>query len=464
MSMDNLLGRAAAWGETDDCLAGDGSFFARAEYDRQVWSMLFVAIAAMPTNVYLVYGYLFQLPPHPKFLLLPRYRFCIRLHVGSGVLEIFAGIAMWFSRTHLCTRLHAVISVVHALTSLYQVPLLFGMKLFMNPAYITAILIKGYLAVNVMVHPHCYVRALSLVVIHSTYAWVRNCHLFMNYFGIVQDSKYTMSVMFAGFITTPVIEPWLNLLLILAIVSYACYLVTFASKKTSVLALTENSRCMFSNKPGYEGLKCPFSNADVEADELPGIATENSKAITYEELMESAKVKGDPLLATMLEALFDSKSGASRTLDSKELCRILDLLEKPFHSVTQQDLDMAEKPEDRARCVFNALDDNGDGTIEVRELAAVILHFGMPPRHVQEIMDNFDDNRDGTLDFSEFFRHFQPLWEFAFWDLSQGIRNQKFSEESAEERRMLHKACSEEYHQLYPALLTSPHESQKTTV
>lgn len=118
-------------------------------------------------------------------------------------------------------------------------------------------------------------------------------------------------------------------------------------------------------------------------------------------------------------------------------------------SVDLSDPTSAEKPENRARCIFDALDTDSSGNIAMRELTAVFARYGMPlsfPSQLMELMDQCDDDAKAVLSFPEFFEHLKPFWEWAFADLRESLRDQQSAAEKSETYERVCKTTEEEFH------------------
>lgn len=61
----------------------------------------------------------------------------------------------------------------------------------------------------------------------------------------------------------------------------------------------------------------------------------------------------------------------------------------------------------QARAVFNMIDDDRSGNINVAKLAKLMTSFGMPPNEAKKTMALFGS---ATIGFDAFYSHFKPLW------------------------------------------------------
>ena len=72
----------------------------------------------------------------------------------------------------------------------------------------------------------------------------------------------------------------------------------------------------------------------------------------------------------------------------------------------------------QAKCIFRAIDFDGNGTLDVLELAQIFITNGVSVEATKEMCEKafgeFDVNRDGLLDLDEFTKHFKPYWSYQF--------------------------------------------------
>lgn len=80
--------------------------------------------------------------------------------------------------------------------------------------------------------------------------------------------------------------------------------------------------------------------------------------------------------------------------------------------VLKQKKSLQEK--DLCKLVFDALDVDNSGTLEIRELESLLVRWGLPASEVNAYLASFDTDGSGTIEFEEFFQHFAPMWHYAF--------------------------------------------------
>mmetsp|Transcript_107490 Transcript_107490/g.213453 ORF Transcript_107490/g.213453 Transcript_107490/m.213453 type:complete len:486 (-) Transcript_107490:168-1625(-) len=364
--------------ETSDCLGGDGPFYRLVEYDSRLCSMIGIILVAVPMNLKIVYHYAINLPPHPKFLMLMRYRIITNIHILAGSIEIIAGIVMFFVNSPVhWVQVQAGASIVHAVSAMGLIRLLFGMKLFMNIIYGTGVIMKAVLAVNVLLHPDCYLRAMALTAFHTVYAWVRVIFVFLRTAKIMKETRYTTSVILASFVVLPVVDRLANLINISLICLGGLYITFCADEETRVNYLTEFSRDITT----FRHYAATFKKGRQTACHHVRLqrSDETDRHRTYESLNPVAE------------------DGNGETED--------------FNPET-----FDQSKEFRARSIFDTIA-KGRQRINPGELAAVLCSFGMPTSDVHAVMDTYTNS--GSISFDTFLVNMKPLWEYMYSELKR---------------------------------------------
>ena len=184
---------------------GPTSHVNTATYDNSLIQGLILAFVSVAIgDTWVVMSHLIE-PPHPKFTLLAKRRFFIRLHVFSGITEILFGICAFFSATPLPAVIGMVVADLagHFPTSILQTPGLFGTKEITLPAYYVCIVYKAASAVYLAFNPYGLWPLLSLFLLHHVYVWVRIYYGAFLWLGEMDDYLYTISILMAGLTCVP---------------------------------------------------------------------------------------------------------------------------------------------------------------------------------------------------------------------------------------------------------------------
>ena len=222
---------------------GPTSHVNTATYDSSLIQALILAFVSVALgDTWVVMSHLIE-PPHPKFTLLAKRRFFIRLHVFSGITEILFGMCAFFSATPLPAVIGMVVADLagHFPTSILQTPGLFGTKEITLSAYYVMIAYKSVSAVYLAFNPYGLWPLLSLFLLHHVYVWVRIYYAAFIWLGEMNDYLYTISVLMAGLTCVPAALGAASTLgLVLAIL---------ISPSCTYLGSTPTMRPIFSSSP-----------------------------------------------------------------------------------------------------------------------------------------------------------------------------------------------------------------------
>jgi len=455
--------------ETSDCVLGSNNegdsstaVFRFAVYDSFLFQQLFIAILSMIVNIGVVYYHTIH-EVHPKYQLRLVRRWCMHIHVISGLTEIIFGFSYWFVPFSLAEEwvtVQCIASFIHCITAYYQAPIVFGVQAFMVPAYIFVITTKWVCAINLFLNPLCYMRNLVLFNVLSVYAWVR---VFVGTFlklKIFMSSHYSVAILMAGAVCLPGAGPAVVLFGIIFIFLYILGLRTIYGKDDwhYLHQLSENTHNPFGNsmfKTLFKGAAggCPFafggtSGGDEEAQKeknvdsylrplFHNIDKAGDGVITIKEMKEFALNVKEPKLYSILSQKFADVAKES-VVDQQRGITYKDFKELAHGTVYSHSVNglagrmiQIEKTsgqkgnEIKARLVFDIFNRNGQDFLTVQELGVVLLEFGLPSSEIRLLFKMFDTNHDGKLEFAEFMKHFAPLWRFAYQEFARTFREEQ---------------------------------------
>ena len=69
---------------------------------------------------------------------------------------------------------------------------------------------------------------------------------------------------------------------------------------------------------------------------------------------------------------------------------------------------------EKARFIFDGIDTDGNGVIDVIELTQVLVEWGCPGEEIKDYISYFDGDGNGVISFEEFLMNMQDLWMFGF--------------------------------------------------
>jgi len=172
--------------------------------------------------------YHYSIPPHPKFLILPKRKWAIRFHVWSGTIELISGVFACFFLSPTAAIIQASAALFfHIPTALLQTPIVFGSKAVMTPSYLLCIFIHGYCALQLLINPTSQAWAINTFLIFNIYAWCRFYFYFFDRFHLFGNEKYSVSILFAGLTIIPALFGPLSILILVAYIGFYIFLVKF---------------------------------------------------------------------------------------------------------------------------------------------------------------------------------------------------------------------------------------------
>lgn len=74
----------------------------------------------------------------------------------------------------------------------------------------------------------------------------------------------------------------------------------------------------------------------------------------------------------------------------------------------------ASTDEEKARMIFDGIDVDHSGEIDISELAQLLCEWGCPDDEIEAYVQRFDKDHSGSFSFEEFFSTMKELWTFGF--------------------------------------------------
>ena len=188
---------------------------------------LFAAVALFLDFFVLVVHW--WLPVHPKFVVVPRRRLCIRIHILSGTFQAMAGPAFYALHLNghtgasrlICIAIAAIGLCVHTPTALYLLRSAFGAVRLTIPVFIYATAAYGYtlgrllllgLAARADLLEHAF---LAYWLCLHVYVMNRICFSVLTRFNLLAHSRYDLAILLGAAVVFPASLGWATLLLTL---------------------------------------------------------------------------------------------------------------------------------------------------------------------------------------------------------------------------------------------------------
>lgn len=394
-------------------------------------------VAALSTlfNVFVVF-YHYTRPAHPKFLMLPRRRASLALHLVSGSVELVASIAAYFSGSAMLGSIAALAALlVHTPTAIYQTPIVFGSKAVMTPGYIFVIALHAYCALQLALDPASNFWLLNTYLALNTYVWCRVFFVVLRSLDLFRESLYTTSITLSAFITfPPIMGPiasvlFLGFVLLYTLLARRLFRPTAEQYRNLVreygrsTVIDPDAKALWmTNRLGDAGVKeaasvDPCEEAYVRKifDQLD---TDHDGILSHEEIksiLADWEMPLDSVQAFLRQYCADGRIDFNTCY--KKLWRIESIQER-LTKPLQPGKSYSER--EQADFVFDQIDIDRSGYLEAFEIRMLLIEWGLPEKEVTGYARLFDINQDNRFSRDEFYQHFRAIWCHCFHQIRTG--------------------------------------------
>jgi len=389
--------------------------------------IVMAGIASVFFDTAVVYYHLTN-PPHPKFVMVLPRKISIYTHLISGIVEIVSGVAVFVLQDQTIqqqlTKVMAVASITHALTAYYQTGVVFGAKGIMVPGYLYAVTIHITNAIRLFNKPTSFLFYYGTFLTLHIYVWCRFFVFFFRMCGAFNGYHYTVAITLSGALLFPFSMGPLGNYTFLFICTVYCILEAILSdKKGKDLVhklFAEHERYALVTTDSVNTWKASLAadaSANISADEkmargvFDKYDTDKSGKLGVNEINTMVKSLGvSAVTATKILESADVNNNGSVEFD--EFYRFVwnagaakDRLVKPAGK------DVPSSERDQAKLVFDMLDIDQSGYIDVAELQMLLTQWGMPEDEAEKYLSKYVVNkRQITLD--TFHKNLKPIWSF----------------------------------------------------
>ena len=415
-------------------------------FEGDMTQVLLLALCSLVWDVVVLYYHLVT-APHPKFRLRFIRRLSIYTHIWAGIGEILISVFAFvlycevvtdedtgLTPDELCTEKEQERSLLlvyaqvfcacaHIVTAAYQTPQVFGMQVVMIPAYSAVIAWKAVCVLRLALYPNSLWLLLQLFFVHHIYVWCRAMHVILEELGIFSENTYSVSIMFAGFICGPItVGPAGNLAVIAVIAGVGLLRLPYLPKEEQQEWRMEKRSNMLLNERYREALRmlagghtsglyklAATADANQQSDEPQTVYAPPHAGMTVTSLKVhvGSVVQPGQAIATL------SPSSASLTGEVAAAAnREAKLQEKGGSS-----------DETRARMIFDALDDDGDGVLQQEEVVALLLSWGIPYHEALQCFKSYDTGNEREVSFAQFFGDWEPVWRFQLSRIDEAVKH-----------------------------------------
>lgn len=395
----------------------------------EVWFL--VVASALANGIVLAYHY--AIPAHPKFLVRPWRRFLLRVHILSGTVELFAGLAACFLGYPGAAIVMAVAALgFHVPSALLQLPIVFGSRAIMEPAYLLCIVTHGFCAAMLLVHPDSHTWAVRTFLVFNIYVWCRVYYYLFDLLRLFRPMKYSAAILAAGFTVLPAALGPTGI--------FAC--IGFIG-----LYVTLHRILVFRGAQDYED----FTRERARDTALPAATLERLDALlerTAASEQGSAEWfghldsggRGELDRETLLRAIAPwglptvSASAFADRLRAEGPVNIGRFRETIWsigairqHALRTLALERARTDRERAELVFVVLDLDRDGFLGREELDWLLSEWGLPPTETGHYLKRAA-NPAGQISLAAFIAHLEPVWRFVFDEILRGSFSRQHNE------------------------------------
>lgn len=383
-----------------------------------VW--LLVIVSALANAVVLTYHLV--VPAHPKFLLRPWRRWVLRVHILSGSVELLAGLVACFAP-------HPAASVVMALAALcfhvpsafLQLPIVFGSRAIMEPAYLVCIVSHAFCAGMLLTHPSSHLWAVNTFLVFNIYVW---CRLYFYAFDLLQlfrPMKYSVAILAAGITIVPAAFGVGGLLAFIGFVAVYIVLhrlVVSRSPAAYAAFVREKARDAAMSEDLLAGWQAGIAaQADASAEGAAWfrrLDRRRAGELDRDDLRRALAPWG--LSPVAIDGYAEGLLREGPVDQVRFLAHVWSVgavRQEACHALA---VERATTDRDQAELVFRLLDVDRDGALGRAELDVLLGEWGLPSSETAHYLARAG-GADGRITLPSFIAHLEPVWRFIFHEI-----------------------------------------------
>ncbi|UJR22348.1 hypothetical protein I4U23_025410 [Adineta vaga] len=368
--------------------------------------------------------------PHPKFCILKQRRISIYTHIVSGVLEFITCWLAFGTGNIYIARIAALAAILgHVPSAYYQTSIVFGAKALIVAAYLFAISLHLFCALHLFAEPDSVYWLLNVFLIHNIYVWCRILYSFFGFVGLFKDNRYTITSWTAALILIPAVLGVSANMLFLGYVACSVLLYLFIVRPNDAeraLFIGERTRDLLVNRAIYEHWINDKSRLTKSSKNIE--VTDQQKAKEVFDLLDVDKngfIDGKEVnqllkewkVAEAFVKRFSRWSQKGHVTYDDFYKHVWRLGETSLGHFKEGHI---KESKEKARFVFDCLDSDRSGYIDVIELQKLLIQWGLPDNEVDAYLATDDDKR---YSFDEFYQNLKPIWDFAYQNMRVGHSN-----------------------------------------
>lgn len=377
---------------------------------------LLVIASALANVIVLTYHY--TIPAHPKFIVRPWRRTVLRIHIISGSIELVAGLMACFQGSPKAAIVMAVAALgLHVPSALLQLPIVFGSRAIMEPAYLLCIITHAVCATMLLINPHSHLWAVNTFLVFNIYVWCRLYFYVFDLLALFRPMKYSAAILAAGFTVLPAVFGPTGILACIGFIGlYIGAHRVFAYRHLQEYEDFTRERARDTNLP-----VAMLERLDAA---LPTETAETECAIWFQHLNRSDQ--GTLARDALLRALHPwGLPASSATAFAERLYAEGPVTLERFretiwsvgairlHARRTLALERASTDRERATLVFTILDLDRDGFLGREEMDWLLGEWGLPPSETAYYLAQAGD-AEGRISLAAFIAQLEPVWRYVF--------------------------------------------------
>jgi Ca2+-binding EF-hand superfamily protein len=375
-------------------------------------------------NLFVLY-YHYSHAPHPKFVILKQRRFVIYTHIISGVLEfITCWVAFCTGNKYIATIAALAAICGHVPSAYYQTSIVFGAKALMVSGYLFAISLHLFSALHLFMDPSSTYWLLNMFLIHNIYVWCRVFYFLFGFVGVFKDTLYTNSILTSGLLLFPDVLGVSANIFFLGYVTCSIllyFIIVQPNEADRAAFINERTRDLIINETVHRHwINEKARMARVAKDEQLTDQQQAKQVFDQLDMNKNGYLDGEEINNLLKEweaaeafmkrfSRWSKKGNITYENFYKNVWRLGDT------SVKRAKEFESKEGIERARFVFNCLDNDSSGYIEISELQKLLIQWGLPDNEVDAYLVDDDDKR---YSFDEFYQNMKPRWDFAYENMS----------------------------------------------
>ncbi|KAG0234626.1 hypothetical protein BGW42_006377 [Actinomortierella wolfii] len=334
-------------------------------------------------------------------------------------------------------------------STFYQIPTVLGIKAFLVPSLFLVTALHGYYAVQLALNPTSFYYLLSTYMTVHIYAWSRVFFALYYRFKLFEGHRFSAAMLTAGMLLVPSVLGLRGNVILLSFVVVSDILLKFfyADAEFWKAWTTENPRELASTPDKKVMLEALVTAAEITStiDTLASqskssryarvcltvmsanmrnlsprdkaravfraIDVDNNNELDISEIkvfLQSCGISEEEMTnKLLLESLFEGR----KLVSFDDFCSWF--TKHWVHSNTITIPQLPSTPRGQAKLVFDTLDADGSGHLDLSELEYLLVTWGLPKNEAAGYLKSIDTDGSGKIEFQEFYKGMDTIWKFA---------------------------------------------------